>query len=241
MVASCRNTQRQHGYRSYRGRFTHPKISLTNRTRPARQRTTRSMLRSRRSTQPCTMPSGISKNTMAGYTGTRIARRNTFTNYAKSQKNGHRSSTSPGAKTASRVNGRSTGGTSRTDSYPNRTTTASPTTIPHRRRKNEIDNIPGPTRNLLRGLGMERSSTAQENNICQMTSKGSSRAMAGPLRRRKTRRRLGNMTSIRGNPQATFWRRGCQGYSAKQDHGHHPKCKNDDRICERIQNASSRN
>ena len=60
------------------------------------------------------------------------------------------------------------------------------------------------------------------------------------LRRRKARRELGNMGAIRGNPQTTLRRRGCQRNSSKQDHGHHPEWKNDDGICERIPNDSSR-
>jgi len=63
---------------------------------------------------------------------------------------------------------------------------SSPTTILLRGRKNQIKNIPGPASNLFRGLRMERRPTPQEDHIRQMTSKGSSRAMAGPLRRRRT-------------------------------------------------------
>ena len=63
--------------------------------------------------------------------------------------------------------------------------------------------------------------------------------MAGSLRRRKNRRKLGNMGAICGNPQTTLWRRGYKGNRLKQDHEHYPKRQNDDGICEPIQNGSS--
>ena len=111
-------------------------------------------------------------------------------------------------------------------------------TIPLRGRENEIENIAGPARNLLRLLRMERRSTSQKNNLRQITPKGSGRTIAGPLRRRKTRRELGNMEAIGGNPPTTLRRRGCQGNSPKQDHGHYAERKNDNLICQRIQNHS---
>jgi len=87
---------------------------------------------------------------------------------------------------------------------------------------------------------MERRTASQKVNLGQITSEGSSRPMAGSLRRRNTRRKRGNMGTIRGNPQATLGRCGRQRNSPQQDHGHYAKRKNNDRIWERIQDDSGR-
>jgi len=130
------------------------------------------------------MPPGITKNCKLGDTWRRITRGNCIPYNHQSKKNvcSSRTSTSAPAKPTGEINRRTTCKISNSNSYRNRTITVSPATLSLWRRKEPIENIPGPARNPLRRFWMEWRTTPRENTLRQMAGKAICRTMAGPIR-----------------------------------------------------------